>query len=472
VHLSRVAQDHSLGRARVFRPGEDGAVLSERYVLELSGPSVLGEVVRTGRPVNIRDARESPLLVPHIVERFSVASALFLPLSFEGEVRSVAVLVSERLKPMEEPGVQLAHTFASQASAALAVLEMRGRMQRRADQQAALARAARTLNASLEPTAVLDTLCREADLALGGDVAGFYLGDGETGGTAVAGHGIEPGSDWFGYVLQPGEGVGGQVLATGEPVISNAYGSDLRVPANDVLSGLETAVSVPVRWNGELKGALSVGFYSMRRVNSEDIETLQALAGLAAGAITNAQAFEAAQEAARTDSLTGLLNHGAVHSCLRQEIARARRTGEPLSCLVVDLDNFKPINDVHGHLAGDQVLREVADALGEEFRAYDGVGRFGGDEFVIVLPGVDEHGAEDAALRVQAALAGPCAAELGETLTASVGIARWRDPLSPAELVGRADRALLSAKRHGKGRARTAASEDPMARAPRWTLLA
>ncbi|MBA3268270.1 MAG: GGDEF domain-containing protein, partial [Acidimicrobiia bacterium] len=118
---------------------------------------------------------------------------------------------------------------------------------------------------------------------------------------------------------------------------------------------VETAVSVPVRWNGELKGALSVAFSSMREVRAEDIETLQAIADLAAVAASNAEAFEQAKAAARTDSLTGLLNHGAVQVRLVEEIARARRTGSSLSCLLVDVDNFKAINDVHGHLVGDQI---------------------------------------------------------------------------------------------------------------------
>ena len=134
-----------------------------------------------------------------------------------------------------------------------------------------------------------------------------------------------------------------------------------RYPSTSALEGVETAVAVPVRWDGELKGALSVAFRSMRRVTDEDIASLQALADLAGVACTNAQAFEQAQTAARTDSLTGLLNHGAVHVHVREEIARARRSGEPLCCLLADLDNFKPINDQHGHLAGDRILREVAD---------------------------------------------------------------------------------------------------------------
>ena len=269
------------------------------------------------------------MLSSRLVERFNVASALFVPLTFDGEVRSVVVLVSETPRRFSDEEVQLVHTLANQASAALAVLEMKRRLGARADQQAALARAAGALNARLDQRVILDTLCREADLALGGDLAGVYLGDARSGGIGVAGHGIPEDNDWYGYVIQPGEGVGGQVLVTGEPVISNAYQTDVQVPENEVLRPIETAISVPVRWNGELKGALSVAFYSMRRIAEEDIDALQAIADLAAVACSNAEAFQQAKEAAMTDSLTGLLNHGAVQVRLREEIWRARRAKTP-----------------------------------------------------------------------------------------------------------------------------------------------
>ena len=313
---------------------------------------------------------------------------------------------------------------------------------------------------------MLETLCREADLALGADLAGVYLGDAQHGGLAVAAHGIDKDSDWFGYVIQPGEGVGGQVLVTGQPVISNSYRGGER-PRDLGLQDIETAVSVPVRWEGELKGALSVAFRSMRSVTDEDIAFLQALSDLAGVACTNAQAFEYAQTAARTDSLTGLLNHGAVHGHVRDEIARARRSGEPLCCLLADLDNFKPINDQHGHLAGDRILKEVAAQLDEEFRAYDGIGRFGGDEFVVVLPGMTEDEADRAAERFQAAVAAVLPTDgSGLAMTASVGIARWHEPLTAPELIDRADRALLVAKRSGKDRAvlSSHSTEDDLAR--------
>jgi len=456
VHVTRVGPDRKGARATRYVPGPAGQPIEAgRYVTEFQTGSAVERVMQTERPYNEPDAGNSPILNQALVERFNVASALFVPVAFEEEVKAVAILVSETARVFADDQVQLVYTLANQAAAALAGVEMRSRLALRAERQTALARAAGALNARLDPRAVLDTLCREADLALGGDIAGVYIGDGEVGGLAVAAHGIDPGSPWFGYRMKPGEGVAGRVLETGRPVVTNAYRDDVSVPASEVLKGVATAVSVPVCWNGELKGALSVGFYSMREVRAEDLETLQAIADLAALAASNAEAFEAAKAAARTDSLTGLLNHGAVQVRLMEEVALARRNGSRLSCLLVDIDNFKPINDVHGHLVGDQILREAAAAIASEFRSYDAIGRFGGDEFLLVLPKAGEEEAMASVERVQHALAaaGQARERLGLTLTMSAGVATWRRPQSASELLERSDRALLLAKARGKNTA-------------------
>jgi diguanylate cyclase (GGDEF)-like protein len=468
VHIARLSQDYVLARGNCYRPGPDGVPdIGPEYEQQLTESSAVRDVALTGEPLNEPNVRSSAILDQELAERFGAASALFVPLGLDKQVRAVIGCISEEQREFAQHEVELACALANQAAAAIGVLDMRARMSARAEHQTALARAARSLNARLDLQAVLETLCREAHLALGADLAGVYLGDAKHGGLAVAAHGIDKDSDWFGYVIQPGQGVGGQVLVTGQPFISNSYRSDVQAPQVTALEGIETAVAVPVRWEGELKGALSVAFRAMRRVTDEDIASLQALSDLAGVACTNAQAFEHAQTAARTDSLTGLLNHGAVHGHVREEIARARRSGEPLCCLLADLDNFKPINDQHGHLAGDRILKEVAAQLEEEFRAYDGIGRFGGDEFVVVLPGMTEEEADLAGQRFQAAVAAalPMAGS-GMALTASVGIARWHEPLTAPELIDRADRALLVAKRSGKNRAvlSSNATEDELAR--------
>ena len=122
------------------------------------------------------------------------------------------------------------------------------------------------------------------------------------------------------------------------------------------------AVTVPLVWDDEVRGALWVRFPEGRTVDEEDLRVLEAMADLAVVACRNAEAYEHLQDAARTDALTGLFNHGAMQVRVREEIARARRDEHALSCVIIDLDDFKRVNDLKGHPAGDDYLRRVADA--------------------------------------------------------------------------------------------------------------
>jgi diguanylate cyclase (GGDEF)-like protein len=199
---------------------------------------------------------------------------------------------------------------------------------------------------------------------------------------------------------------------------------------------------------------LSVGWTQPRRIEPDDVRTLEAIADLATVACSNAETYEEVQQAARTDALTGLLNHGAMQVRLREEIARAQRDGAALSCVILDLDDFKRVNDSRGHQAGDELLRGFADLLRAELRPYDQVARYGGDEFVLLLPGSDEADACQVAERVRDAVAAET--EPGSRLelagACSLGVAQWHEPLDASALLERADRALMLAKRTGKGR--------------------
>jgi diguanylate cyclase (GGDEF)-like protein len=155
----------------------------------------------------------------------------------------------------------------------------------------------------------------------------------------------------------------------------------------------------------------------------------------------------------RHDGLTGLLNRRAMEETLPGQMQRSRRTGEPFTVLMLDLDHFKTINDRHGHAAGDRALKHTAAALKAELREVDAVGRFGGEEFLVLMPGATVETALPVAERLRTALLTNALGVEGATLllSASIGVAQWREPAEePSRLLMRADAALYRAKLRGR----------------------
>lgn len=167
---------------------------------------------------------------------------------------------------------------------------------------------------------------------------------------------------------------------------------------------------------------------------------------------------EALKDASLRDALTGIGNRRMLMEAIKAEVARAERMGRALTVVMVDVDRFKDVNDAHGHEVGDRALIEIANAIRSCVRDYDFCGRWGGEEFLVIMP---ETGAGDAALaveRIRDAIAA-LAVMAGDTripLTVSCGIAEHRKGASPSETINRADAALLQAKRGGRDRCEVA----------------
>jgi diguanylate cyclase (GGDEF)-like protein len=159
------------------------------------------------------------------------------------------------------------------------------------------------------------------------------------------------------------------------------------------------------------------------------------------------------------DGLTGLLNRRALHEHAEAELSRAARSATPFSLILLDVDHFKSINDQYGHAAGDAALRLVANTLTQQVRAYDAVGRWGGEEFLILLPNTALAEARAAAERIREAIEAarlPLVEGGGVRLTASLGVAMLADHQSLHELTQQADAALYRAKQAGRNQVRLA----------------
>lgn len=158
-----------------------------------------------------------------------------------------------------------------------------------------------------------------------------------------------------------------------------------------------------------------------------------------------------AENLARFDALTGVLSRRAILEALDAEVERAKRYGSALACLMLDLDRFKTLNDTYGHQFGDKVLHRIAQVIFEHCRTNDHLGRYGGEEFLLILPETRIDGAITFAERVRLAVAETCLDRNEERITLSIGVAEWRNgDGSSRRLIAEADRALLEAKAAGR----------------------
>ena len=215
-------------------------------------------------------------------------------------------------------------------------------------------------------------------------------------------------------------------------------------------TGLTHAAGAPVRTPDGAAGALCAGFSAAPDM-AVTLWVIESYARLAALCLHDPDVLGGLLAAARRDALTGCLSYGAVHLELVREIRRAARHGRSLSCCFIDLDRFKAVNDRHGHLHGSQVLASVAAALREGVRDGDTLGRYGGDEFVALLPDTDEAAAFVLAQRLRAGIAATQPGGTETTVDVSIGVSQWLPGSSAEQMLAAADDALRAAKALGGG---------------------
>ncbi len=222
--------------------------------------------------------------------------------------------------------------------------------------------------------------------------------------------------------------------------------------------------AIPLPTGGEIESCLVLCSDDGAAFGPEELALANALAAEAALAIENARLLQRIQVVATTDALTGLTNRRHFYDQGLREVSRCRRYGHPLSAIMIDVDNFKRVNDTHGHRTGDRVLQRVAELCRDNLRDSDLVCRYGGDEFAILLPETDLDRAMQTAERLRETLAeGRVEAPTGDLgLTGSFGVATLQDDEGETleTLLERADASLYDAKRGGRDRVETGEMEE------------
>ena len=270
----------------------------------------------------------------------------------------------------------------------------------------------------------------------------------------------------LGSRLTFGEGITGWATLNRMPVLTNEAHTD---PRRKTVPGTppdepEALVCIPLVARGRLKGALNI--YRLGETASfteEEFKLAQRFGDAVALALDNARTRARLELQAQSDSLTGLFNHRYFHDRLRVELVRANRSGEPLAVAMLDLDEFKRVNDVHGHGTGDEVLVTFADLLRAEFRLSDVVCRVGGEEFGVIMPDCDADAALHALERLHKRLVREPFAPVGP-LSISVGLASApQHGMNARELIASAEAAMMTIKARG-GRGSLVFSEDGLER--------
>jgi diguanylate cyclase (GGDEF)-like protein len=290
-----------------------------------------------------------------------------------------------------------------------------------------------------------------------------------------------PGSQQFlGRRIPSDKGFAGRVYATGRPAQTDHLEDD--DPIIEALAegtAIRSVVGVPIVVGESICGVLELANRRMGGAYSgRDKELLRIFAAYMSSSIQNALDAIRARALARVDDLTGLANSRYFHTRLEEEIARADREGTDLAMVFIDLDRFKEVNDRFGHLAGSWTLQKVAQLLAGKAPAAALLARYGGDEFVVILPGANLERATETAEALRQGIAEATFFDSGgdvdrgamplPSITASLGVASYRDHLAPGGTARRrestflrlADSAMYLAKANGRNRVELAEPED------------
>jgi diguanylate cyclase (GGDEF)-like protein len=320
---------------------------------------------------------------------------------------------------------------------------------------------ARSLTSSFDLDTILRTILEHMERMVEAELWALLMLDENTNDLYYAIAAGEEQEALRGLRIKAGEGVAGWVLQHGETLIVPEAQDDPRARQSGTpgVSAMKSVITLPLRGRKGTQGVIEI-FNPRGEMSDYSIAFLHILADHAAIAIENARAVGRIQQLTITDDTTGLYNVRHLYDALGHELRRARKLKQPSSLAFWDLDHFKLVNDAHGHLIGSELLAETGRRLQELSRKQDLCFRYGGDEFVVLMPGTDSAAALELTRIMHAALMNTefrMKSGLKLKVSASVGLAfAPADGMQVYEIIGTADARMYAVKRHGRGQVRAA----------------
>jgi diguanylate cyclase (GGDEF)-like protein len=307
------------------------------------------------------------------------------------------------------------------------------------------------LKADFELGTVLDEIVAQARRLTRADAAVVEMLDGEE----LEYRAVAGGAERFlGMRMSVAKSLSGRSIRDGEILWCQDAGEDARVGGGAAsANGARSLIVVPLMHRRRAVGAIKVYAAKPSAFAEKDVRVMQMLAGNIGGAIARVELLDRLSRGSSTDSLTGLPNRRSWDERAPRELARASRSGEPVSLALLDLDHFRAFNDAHGRAAGDTLLKTCAARWWSSLRSVDLLARLGGEEFAALLPGCIAPDAVGVMERLRHSTR--------ELRAVSAGVAQW-DMQEPLEtLMLRADVALYKAKKMGRDRVELADAADP-----------
>jgi diguanylate cyclase (GGDEF)-like protein/PAS domain S-box-containing protein len=419
------------------------------------GKKTLTESVLTiGRTLIIEDAYNSPYLDPDIAQKFPSRAQIVIPLIAGGKKLGALIFAHDHLHTFQQEEIIMSEQAAGLIALAYEKFDAMEEATRRADTSEILRKASMAVTEKLELEQAVMHILEQLNQVIPYDSASVQLLEGNEL-EIIGGHGWEDLNDVIGMRFPvPSDNPNTRVIETKQPFyLPDAwdFSENFRKPPHN---HIRSWLGVPLIAQGRIIGLLAIDSSEPNDFDEADIRVASEFANQVAIVLENARLFSISQTQAIIDALTNVYNRRGLYQLGEFEFERARRIQRPFSILMFDIDHFKQVNDTHGHVVGDQVLRHLAARCRQNSRAMDIIGRYGGEEFVILLPETNLESARQTATRLRRTIIRtPFITAMGSLpITVSMGVAEATERDTFNALVEKADKALYRAKQTGRDR--------------------